>query len=111
MSILQISFLSAVLIVIIVLARALLIYKLPKRTFCFLWMIVLIRLLVPFSFTSVISVYSLIQRNEAAMDMVKQLPAARMFPAERGEGGFNLPQELPELSGETAGGDSVGLVI
>ena len=63
MSLLQMSFSGAVLIIVIVAVRAVTINKLPKRTFLILWGAALLRLLVPFSISSIFSVYSLINRN------------------------------------------------
>lgn len=54
----QMSFLGAILILVIIVIRALAINKLPKGTFLVLWEIVLVRLLVPFSVPSIFSVYS-----------------------------------------------------
>ncbi len=48
MSLLQMSFLGTVIILLIVVLRAVLINRLPKKTFLILWWIALIRLLVPF---------------------------------------------------------------
>ena len=61
MSLLQMSFLGTVIILLIVVLRAVLINRLPKKTFLILWWIALIRLLVPFSIKSVTSIYSLLQ--------------------------------------------------
>ena len=58
MSLLQMSFLGTVIILLIVVLRAVLISRLPKKTFLILWWIALIRLLVPFSIKSVTSIYS-----------------------------------------------------
>lgn len=63
MSILQMSFSSAVMVLAVVILRALAMNRLPKDTFLILWGIVLIRLLVPFSVPSQISVYSWVERN------------------------------------------------
>ena len=45
MSLLQMSFLGTVIILLIVVLRAVLINRLPKKTFLILWWIALIRLL------------------------------------------------------------------
>lgn len=63
MSLLQMSFAGAVMITAVIIIRALAVNRLPKKTFLILWGIVLMRLLVPFSFPSELSVYSLAQRN------------------------------------------------
>lgn len=57
----QRSIYGGVLILAILTVRAVLLYKLPKRTFPILWGVALARLLLPFSFSSVFSVYSLLQ--------------------------------------------------
>lgn len=79
MSLLQMSFSAAVMIVIITVIRALFINRLPKATYIALWGIVLIRLLVPFSLPSPLSVYSLANRSEALRFPV--VPAAGMTGA------------------------------
>ena len=66
MSLLQMSFSGAVLIIVIVVIRAMTINILPKRTFLILWGIVLLRLLVPFSVPFGLSVYSLVNPNIGA---------------------------------------------
>lgn len=63
MNILRMSFSGAILILVIVIIRAAVINKLSKKTFLVLWGIVLLRLLIPFSIPSTLSVYSLANRN------------------------------------------------
>ena len=63
MSLLQMSMRGSVIILAVIMIRALLLDKLPKKTFLFLWGIALFRLTVPFSVSSELSVYSLLQRN------------------------------------------------
>ena len=63
MSLLQMSFSGAVLILAIIIVRAVAINKLPKKMFLFLWGITLVRLLIPFSVPSPASVYSLVNLN------------------------------------------------
>ena len=60
MSLLEMSLSGAVMILVIVVIRALVINRLPKKTFLALWGIALMRLLVPYSVPSVFSVYSLL---------------------------------------------------
>ena len=60
MSLFQMSFSGAVLIIVIALIRAVTINKLPKKTFLILWGIVLFRLLIPYTVPSAFSVYTLI---------------------------------------------------
>ncbi len=66
MSLLQMSFFGTVMILAVVVLRTFGIHKLPKKVFLILWEIALIRLLVPFSISTVFSVYSLINRNAPA---------------------------------------------
>lgn len=75
MTLWQMSFSGAVLILTVVFVRALLIHKLPKKTFLALWMLVLLRLLVPFSFSSSFSVYTL-AANYMPEELISLLPDA-----------------------------------
>lgn len=52
MSLLQMSFTGAILILVIVVIRMIAIHRLPKKTFLVLWIIALARLLLPFSVPS-----------------------------------------------------------
>lgn len=96
MNLLNMSFSASVLILVIVITRALLLHKLPKRTFLALWGVVLCRLLVPFEISSRFSIYSIIntltsrfsetdfsingfsatQRNTAITEITATLPEA-----------------------------------
>lgn len=69
MSLLQMSIAGAVMILAIVVIRALAINRLPKKTFLTLWGVVLLRLFIPFSLPSVVSIYSLMgwQRTSAGI--------------------------------------------
>lgn len=59
MKLLEMGFSASVIILVIIICRALLINKLPKKVFLALWAVALIRLLVPYSLPSAISIYSL----------------------------------------------------
>ena len=63
MSLLQMSFSGAVLILAIIVVRAVAINRLPKKMFLFLWGVTLVRLLIPFSIPSPASVYSFVELN------------------------------------------------
>ncbi|MDD6632596.1 MAG: M56 family metallopeptidase [Lachnobacterium sp.] len=69
MSLLQMSIAGAVMILAIVVIRALAVNRLPKKTFLVLWGVVLLRLFIPFSLPSVVSIYSLMgwQRTSAGI--------------------------------------------
>ena len=60
MSLLQMSFAGGVMILAITVIRTLAINRLPKKTFLVLWGTAVVRLLLPFSFPSAFSVYSLL---------------------------------------------------
>ena len=80
MSLLQMSFLGTVIILLIVVLRAVLINRLPKKTFLILWWIALIRLLVPFSIKSVRSIYSLLQSIYSDINPVRTAQTTTFLP-------------------------------
>ena len=80
MSPLQMSFLGTVIILLIVVLRAVLINRLPKKTFLILWWIALIRLLVPFSIKSVTSIYSLLQSIYSDINPVRTAQTTTFLP-------------------------------
>jgi YD repeat-containing protein len=80
MSLLQMSFAGAVMILVITVIRALTINRLPKKTFLALWGITLVRLLVPFSLPSMFSVYSLFG-SSAQQTTVANNTAAVLIPS------------------------------
>ena len=80
MSLLQMSFLGSVIILLIVVLRAVLINRLPKKTFLILWWIALIRLLVPFSIKSVTSIYSLLQSIYSDINPVRTAQTTTFLP-------------------------------
>ena len=80
MSLLQMSFLGTVIILLIVVLRAVLINRLPKKTFLILWWIALIRLLVPFSIKSVTSIYSMLQSIYSDINPVRTAQTTTFLP-------------------------------
>lgn len=78
MSLLQMSIAGAVMILAITVIRALAINKVPKKTFLALWGIALARLLIPFSFPSWFSIYSLLELETPAV--VKDTPVIKFLP-------------------------------
>lgn len=80
MSLLQMSFLGTVIILLIVVLRAVLINRLPKKTFLILWWVALIRLLVPFSIKSVTSIYSLLQSIYSDINPVRTAQTTTFLP-------------------------------
>ena len=79
MRLLQMSLAGGVMIVVITVLRALAINKVPKKTFLLLWAAALLRLLVPFSLPSRLSIYSLL-RQSAPVSAV-HTPVTAAFPA------------------------------
>lgn len=80
MSFLQMSVSGAVMILVITVIRALAINRVPKKTFLVLWGVALIRLLIPFSFPSGMSIYSLLERKTSPITM--DTPAFSVIPSE-----------------------------
>lgn len=71
MSLMAMSISGAVLILVILAVRAGLKGRLPKRTFAVLWMVALIRLLIPFSVPSSWSAYTLLQNAVPETEQVR----------------------------------------
>ncbi len=71
---------SAVIIAVTII-RAVLINRLPKKTFLLLWLLVLLRLLVPFSIPYTFSFYSLFNTNISTKDTTAFLPLAGLLPS------------------------------
>lgn len=81
MTLLQMSFSGAVLILAIIVIRAAAVNRLPKKTFLFLWWIALLRLLLPFSVPSIFSAYSFANQSTLVRDAIGQNTAANVIPA------------------------------
>lgn len=78
----QMSFAGGVLILVIIVIRALSVNLLPKQTFPVLWGIALLRLLIPFSIPSALSVYSLTDRHMSAAQGIHGRPTVGIVPIE-----------------------------
>lgn len=105
MSFLQMSLAASVMILVILLIRTLAIHRLPKRFFLLLWVVVLLRLLVPFSLPSPTSIYSLLPTEPLpAPDIKQELSVPSVPPAASPWEAFelNLPSDLPEQTMQTA---------
>lgn len=70
MSLLHMSFAGAVMILAVTVIRALVIYRVPKKTFMVLWGITLARLLIPFSAPSAFSIYTFFGKKEPIISHV-----------------------------------------
>lgn len=80
MSLLQMSFSGAILILVIVVIRALAINKLPKKTFLALWGIALFRLLIPFTVPASFSVYSLMKYFAPTYSLSEEISKGNVEP-------------------------------
>lgn len=69
MTLTEMSFVGAVMILVIAAIRAIAINKLPKKTFILLWEISMLRLTLPFSVPSATSIYTLFERNTENVQM------------------------------------------
>lgn len=81
MSLLQMSISGAIMVLAVIVIRALGINRLPKKTFLALWGIVLLRLLIPFSFPSPFSAYSLVSNHISILQGTAGAGGANIFPA------------------------------
>ena len=81
MSFLQMSLHGAVMIAVITILRALTLNQVPKKTFLVLWALALVRLLVPFSLPSRLSVYTLLARQAPAVSDATAVSPPPVLPA------------------------------
>ena len=102
MNLLQMSFSGAVLILAIVVIRAVAVNRLPKKTFLTLWMIALVRLLIPFSVPSPFSIYSLVNRKVSDVEISDTVTYEYLQPVfetvsevSQNYSAVNVPQALP----------------
>ena len=81
MSFLQMSLHGAVMIAVITILRALTLNQVPKKTCLVLWALALVRLLVPFSLPSRLSVYTLLARQAPAVSDATAVSPPPVLPA------------------------------
>lgn len=79
MSLWEMSLNGGVMIVVVVLLRALFINRLPKKTFLILWGIIMLRLVIPFRFSSVCSIYTLIPEQKHQTEFMQNNLEENMF--------------------------------
>lgn len=80
MSLIQMSFYGAVMILAITIIRFPTINRLPKKVFVLLWKLALLRLLIPFSIPSILSAYSLVKRTVPRQDDFVGIPVGNIVP-------------------------------
>ncbi len=95
MSLLQMSFSGAVMIIAILLIRMAAINKLPKIVFVVLWEIAFLRLLIPISIPSVFSAYSMVRENQLTQGVFTEGAVSYLIP-EAQEVQFAVPTLIPE---------------
>lgn len=75
MSLLQMSISASVFILAVIFLRSLLIHKLPKMTFMFLWGVAVIQLLVPVSVQSQFSIFTAAEHVSRMFTSPKLIPS------------------------------------
>ncbi len=103
MTLLQMSFSGAVLILAVALLRKMMSSILPRRAFVVLWCVALARLLVPVSLPAVFSAYSLLDRSASVRAAIADTPAVYLVPTAPG------PTVLPDAA--AGSGPSMWLVL
>ena len=93
MSLLQMSVTGGVMILAITVIRALVMNRVPKKTFLALWAAALLRLLLPVSLPSALSIYSLLRQKTAPA--MTNAPAAAVHAFSSGQTAAVLPQTDP----------------
>lgn len=101
MSLLQMSFSGAVLIVVVMVIRAAAVHRLPKKTFLVLWGIVLSRLLIPYDIPSAVSVYSFVGQGTQADTYAAGELAAVISAVLQGQ--TNAAREMQQIPPDAAG--------
>lgn len=96
MSLLQMSFSGAVMIIAILFVRMLAVNRLPKKVFVVLWEIAFLRLLIPISFPSVFSAYSMVRENHITQEVFTESAVSYLIP-EAQEVQFAVPALIPEV--------------
>ena len=76
MEVFKLSFFGAVLIIAVVIIRALTLHNLPKKTFLFLWGVVVCRLLIPISVPSRFSFYTGLDRLKQVLTQTTAFTAS-----------------------------------
>ncbi len=94
MSLLQMSFAGGVLILAVIVIRALTINLLPKKAFHVLWEISVVRLMIPFSIPSALSVYSLMDSRSVE----KGSQAVHVLPIGASGQTTSMPVNIPNAA-------------
>ncbi len=107
MTLLEMGLTGAVLVVVIVLVRALILHRLPKGALLLLWWLALARFLLPFSLSSPVSAYTLLNpradvssepfRRFASQQAAENLPPETMPAQTAAETSAQAAPQLPAL--------------
>ena len=103
MSLIQMSFSGAIMIIAIVIIRAVMIDRLPKNIFLIMWDMVLLRLCVPFCIPSPYSLYSLV-KDYTPSEILEKTPVLQVIP--------NVPvRNVRPVHNPVEAGQSIGTAI
>lgn len=103
MDILQMSIQAGLLVIAIVVIRAVALNKLPKTTFLVLWGVALIRLLVPFSFSSRFSAYAFVGNTfDRASANITPTTVTTPLPNNQAIGGTGVLDTPTQIIGQQA---------
>lgn len=103
MSLVQMSFSGAIMILAIVIIRAVMINRLPKKIFLIMWDMVLLRLCIPFSIPSPYSLYSLV-KDYTPSEILEKTPVLQVIP--------NVPvRNVRPVHNPIEAGQSIGTTI
>lgn len=80
LSLLEISLSATIFILAVIFFRSLLIHKLPKMTFMFLWGVALVQLLVPFSVHSQFSIFTAVNYLRRMFSVQEVIPLTESSP-------------------------------
>lgn len=105
MTLLQMSFSGAVLILVIAVLRKGLFRVLPKRAFVALWCVALARLLIPVSLPAAFSAYSLLDRSAPVRTAIADTPAVYFVPT------APAPAVAADMSDAAAGGGPPAWIV
>lgn len=98
MSLIHMSISGGIMILVVTVVRFFAINRLPKRAFLLFWGAILLRLLIPFSVSSALSAYTVMNRNPAMQEILTEKTTVGYFLQEI-EGSKEALQGAGELQG------------
>lgn len=97
MSLIWMSISGGIMILVVTVVRFLAINRLPKRAFLLFWVAILLRLLIPFSVSSALSAYTVIDRNPAMQEIEEPKEALQGAGALQGTGDLHTVEGSPAI--------------